>query len=66
MELNYQADFEQLLRAFAHIQTFKSKLQQRFVLDKSAVFFGLPKAEFRALFELYLVEHAAEGAGNNG
>lgn len=47
---------EQILSSFVYVYSLKSKFKRRLTLLKVAPYFGLPRAEFRKLFELYCLE----------
>jgi hypothetical protein len=58
---DFQADFEQLTQSFEAIATITSPTRKRFSLNKTAPYYGLPRAEFRKLFEVWLLEQAQGG-----
>jgi hypothetical protein len=55
---NLEADFERLTQSFEAIATIPSPTRKRFTLDKVAPYHGLPRAEFRKLFEVWQLEKA--------
>lgn len=58
---NFDSDFDRLIASFESIAQAKSTLRRRFELCKDASYRGIPKAEFRKLFELRLVESLSGG-----
>jgi hypothetical protein len=61
---NFDRDFDQLCRSFEAIAQQQSTLRRRFELCKVAPFFGIPRSEFRRLFEIWLLETLNGGALN--
>jgi hypothetical protein len=55
---NLEADFERLTQSFEAIATIPSPTRKRFSLNKIAPYHGLPRAEFRKLFEVWQLEKA--------
>lgn len=55
-----QSNFVQLIDAFEAIAKEPSQFRQRFWLVSIAGYFGIPRAEFRRLFELWLAERGEE------
>jgi len=49
------AEFSQLLSIFETIATYSSSLQRRYLLNRVAPCYRISTAEFRKLFELWLI-----------
>ncbi|MBD2019182.1 hypothetical protein H6F43_03160 [Leptolyngbya sp. FACHB-36] len=60
----FDLDFQTLLASFSAISQLKGQLQQQFVLNRVAAFHGLPRAEFRRLYSIWLMEQT--GGRSNG
>ena len=52
-----EPEFDQMLRAFGHIHKSRSALKRRWRLNKICGYFGLPRAEFRKLYEIWVSEN---------
>lgn len=55
-----ESDFYQLIGAFEAISKEPSQFRRRFWLVSIAGYFGIPKAEFRKLFEIWLLEQGGK------
>lgn len=53
---DFHADFERLIQSFRAIATIPNPIERRFRLNRVAPYHGLPRAEFRKLFELWQLE----------
>lgn len=60
---DFHADFERLIQSFRAIATIKGQTERRFRLNRVATYHGLPRAEFRKLFELWQLEQAQQMGG---
>lgn len=52
------SEFDQLVKTFESIAAERSAFKRRFWLVSIASRFGLPKSEFRKLFDLWLLERS--------
>lgn len=57
----FEEEFNRLIASFEAIIRIKSPLRRRFTLAKTAKWHGIPAAEHRLLFDLYLAEFAVNG-----
>lgn len=53
---NLDSDFNRLIAAFRAIAKIDSPLRKRFTLIKISSYFGVPRSEFRKLYQLWLDE----------
>jgi hypothetical protein len=58
MNGDLQTDFDRIVAAFSAIAKLKSPLQQAFVLSRTAIYHGFPRAEFKRLFGIWQHEQA--------
>jgi hypothetical protein len=63
-ELSFSAiddSYNRLISGFGAIAKINSPTKRRFCLDIFAPFWGLPRAEARRLFEMWLIEQLQDG-----
>ncbi|HEY9909294.1 MAG TPA: hypothetical protein V6D18_17025 [Thermosynechococcaceae cyanobacterium] len=56
-------DFDRLVSSFKAIAALGTRLRQEFTLCQVASFHGLPRAEFRRLYRIWLTEQAQQAIG---
>jgi hypothetical protein len=52
----FDADYQQLVRAFQHIRSLSPKSRQTFVLSRIAKYFDVPRSAFGRLFKTWDAE----------
>ena len=55
-------DFDRLVSSFKAIAALGTRLRQEYTLSQVASFHGLPRAEFRRLYRIWLVEKAQQAS----
>jgi hypothetical protein len=58
--LERHLDYQRLEKAFQHVHTIKSTWKRRAALCWIAPYVGIPRAEFRKLFELWSIEQLSD------
>jgi monoamine oxidase len=56
----FEADYQQMVRAFKHIQKLSPKSRQAFVLSRIAKYFDVPRSAFARLFKTWDSEQGGE------
>lgn len=54
------ADYQQMIRAFKHINGLSPKSRQMFVLSRVSKFFDTPRSVFRKTFEQWQLESGGQ------
>jgi hypothetical protein len=53
---NLDQNFDRLVASFEAVAALKSRLRQEFTLSQVASFHGIPRAEFRRLYRIWVLE----------
>jgi hypothetical protein len=56
----FEADYQQMVRAFTHIQKLKPESRQAFVLSRIAKYFDIPRSAFGRLFKIWNSEQGEQ------
>jgi hypothetical protein len=56
----FEADYQQMIRAFNHIHSLSPKSRQDFVLSRVAKYFDVPRSAFGRLFKTWSIEQGGQ------